>query len=397
MNDRSQKERLEQELRFLKESFEAEVISKEEYEKGKKRIEQKLKGIQNSKNEENNNESKKSDNTDNSIETKEKEKIILLKDEPKKEDKQDKTNDKEQKEPTSETTEVKIDDEKKENKLAKYAIIFIVLALIIFFSYSIIKPDDETQNQVTHVEITDNVNIINDLEFDPLCRSDEDCRQDGKEGFCSNPRTLDAKCEFKDIVKTNVVVINDRKNCFNCDTQRVLGILENWFDEINVEEIDYNKYEGRTLAESVDARLLPVYILDENVTLKPAFEQFKQAFIQKDGMHVLSENAAGSSYYFDREEVPNKLDIFIIEGDTASKKAQDNLKEFLDAFKDVDFDRHLSEDKFAKELGIKTFPTFLVNNKVKFSGIHPADTIKNNFCSLNKLEDCDKGLSKSLV
>ena len=45
MDDKSQKERLEQELRFLKESFEAEVISKEEFEKGKDRIEKKLREI----------------------------------------------------------------------------------------------------------------------------------------------------------------------------------------------------------------------------------------------------------------------------------------------------------------------------------------------------------------
>ena len=34
MDDKTQKERLEQELRFLRESFEAEVISKDEFEKG---------------------------------------------------------------------------------------------------------------------------------------------------------------------------------------------------------------------------------------------------------------------------------------------------------------------------------------------------------------------------
>src|SRR3989338_921575 len=45
MDDKTQKERLEQELRFLKESFEAEVISKEEFEKGSDRIERKLREI----------------------------------------------------------------------------------------------------------------------------------------------------------------------------------------------------------------------------------------------------------------------------------------------------------------------------------------------------------------
>ena len=40
--DPDQRERLEQELRFLKESLDAEVISKEEYERGKQRIDNKL-------------------------------------------------------------------------------------------------------------------------------------------------------------------------------------------------------------------------------------------------------------------------------------------------------------------------------------------------------------------
>ena len=36
MEEKTQKERLEQELRFLKESLEAEIISNEEYEKAKR-------------------------------------------------------------------------------------------------------------------------------------------------------------------------------------------------------------------------------------------------------------------------------------------------------------------------------------------------------------------------
>ena len=48
MDDKTQKERLEKELRFLKESFEAEVISKEEFEKGKDRLEKKLRSLEGS-------------------------------------------------------------------------------------------------------------------------------------------------------------------------------------------------------------------------------------------------------------------------------------------------------------------------------------------------------------
>jgi len=85
------------------------------------------------------------------------------------------------------------------------------------------------------------------------------------------------------------------------------------------------------------------------------------------------------------------------ENDTSSINAEKNLKELLDNFKEVQFEKHSSDSTFAKELGIKTFPTFLVSNQIKFSGVLTAEMIKNNFCKLNKLPECEKSLSKSLV
>ena len=195
----------------------------------------------------------------------------------------------------------------------------------------------------------------------------------------------------------NVFILTDKDNCVNCDTARVLSIIESWFGALNANEIDYNTIEGKTLAGKLDAKLLPLYIIDENITEKQVFEQFKQAFIRKDNSYVLSDDASGSPFYFKRDDIPNKLDLFIISGDSSSAKAEANLKEFLAAFNDVKFERHLSNDNFTKELGIKTFPTFLVNNKIKFSGIQSAETIKNNFCKLNTVPECEKSLAKSLV
>ena len=235
------------------------------------------------------------------------------------------------------------------------------------------------------------------LKFAAACSSNDDCRQEGKESICINPAAKNAKCEFKEILKTNVVVLNDRHNCFNCDTQRVLNIMENWFGAINAEEIDYNTQEGKNIAEKFDAKMLPMYILDENITNNSGFEQFKHAFVKKDSSYALSDDAAGSTFFIKRENIQNKLDFFIISGDDASVKAEKNLREFLESFKEVKFEKHLSDDSLAKELGIRNFPAFLVNNRVKFSGVLAAETIKENFCKMNKLPQCEKSLSKSLV
>lgn len=367
MDDKSQKERLEQELRFLKESFEAEVISKEEYEKGKDRIEKKLKDIENGSH----------DNKEEIIEeVKEAKKEPLTTEQEKKP---------EAAIPEPQKSELKSanpEAQKKENRLFRYAVVFVVLALVIFFSYSLLKPGPAIENPVKLVS---------------ACSSDADCSKEGKEGKCLQPATKEAKCEFNEAQKTSVLVLNDRKSCFNCGTGRVIGILESWFGELDVKEIDYNSESGKALAEAIDANLLPAYVLDENITKKEAYDQFKRVFIKKNGTYILSEDAAGSTLYFRREIVPNRLDLFVKPGDSASAKAEKNLQEFLDKFEGVEFERHLDDSKLAQELGLRNFPTFLVNNRVRFSGVQTADTIKDNFCSLNNADACSETLSKSLI
>jgi len=409
MDDKTQKERLGQELRFLKESFEAEVISKEEFEKGKDRIEKKLKDIERSEK-----ESAKEQTQEKELKKKQeqvaeqKEKIETAKAEEQKNDEaiekkeaeriklniiQDETEihaepapEIEQKvaQESAPQKQVEIEEQKKEGKFFKYAIVFVVLVLVVFFSYSLLKSDKD-------IKKTD------EMKFVAACSSNDDCKQEGKEGICVAPGTKNAMCEFEETPKTNIIILNDRKNCFNCDTQRVLGILEDWFSVINAKEVDYSTNEGKAIAEKLDLNMLPAYILDENITKKPSYGQFKQAFIKEDSSYILSEDASGSTFYFRRDNVPNKLDLFVKENDTSSINAEKNLKELLDNFKEVQFEKHSSDSTFAKELGIKTFPTFLVSNQIKFSGVLTAEMIKNNFCKLNKLPECEKSLSKSLV
>lgn len=370
MDDTTQKERLEQELRFLKESFEAEVISKEEFEKGRDRVEKKLEEIQ-----------KKAEKTVN--ETKEiNQPEAATAQEPKKEEKsaeketgkiklnviqeeaplnQRQETQKEQisYEPKKES-ETKEKETKQKSKFTTYGVIFIILFLIIFFTYSSFKNNGDNNNK-------------------------------------KNKEIEKKKPIIVEIPKLNVFVLNDRDKCFNCDTSRVLSILEGWFGAINDEEVYINTKEGRNLAEKFEASMLPAYIFDGNLSANPKFEELKQIFEKKEYGYALSRDVAGSTFYFKREPAPNKIDLFVISGDSASIKAENNLKQFLETFKEVKFDRHIANDEITKELAIKNFPTFLINNQIKFSGVHSAETIKENFCSLNKLPDCNKSLSKSLI
>lgn len=351
--DDNQKGRLEQELKFLKESFEAEVISKEEFEKGKDRIERKLKEIRklDVPKEQKPEEQKKDKETDEKSivigEAGETIKLKVIHDEAEQHEHTEPVQGK-----NAEEKEEIVQKSGKDNKLFKYSVVFVVLLLAFFFLYSIFKD---------------------------------------------NESAMPAKAREIIEPKINVLVLNDKKNCFNCDTQRVLGILESWFGSLNAREIDYNTDEGRSVASKFDAKLLPLYVLDGNITRKQSFSQFKQVFVRKDDAYVLNENTAGSTFYFKRENVPSRLDLFVKPGDESSMKAEKNLEEFLNEFKGIKFEKHLSADNLTKALDIKTFPTFLVNNRVKFAGVRSADTIKGNFCKLNKVPECEKSLSKNLA
>ena len=353
--DDNQKERLEQELKFLKESFEAEVISKEEFEKGKDRIDRKLREIRKQeKSKEQKADEQKKDGTEEKspIAGKEGEtiKLKVIQDEVE-----------EHPEPVqiknieSQAVNAPISEPKAGSKIFKYAVVFVVLLLAFFFLYSTFK------------------------------------------GNGLNEKASPAKNAETKEPKTNVLVLHDKKNCFNCGTQRVLGILESWFGSLNAREIDYNTDEGRSVASKFDAKLLPLYVLDVNITKKQSFSQFKQVFARKGDAYVLNDNTAGSTFYFKRENIPNKLDFFVRQGDESSMKAEKNLEEFLKAFSNTKFEKHLSTENLAKELDIRAFPTFLVNNRVKFAGVHTAETIKSNFCRLNKLSECNISLSKNLI
>ncbi|MBI2107518.1 hypothetical protein HYT54_00150 [Candidatus Woesearchaeota archaeon] len=91
------------------------------------------------------------------------------------------------------------------------------------------------------------------------------------------------------------------------------------------------------------------------------------------------------------------MTLFVIRDDANSQKAISNAQELIDKSNgQMDFEVIDLKDGLAKALGIKTAPTFLVNNHMKFSGVHSANTLKENFCSLNSVEVCKLTLATYL-
>ncbi|MEK6942785.1 MAG: hypothetical protein AABX00_01855 [Nanoarchaeota archaeon] len=402
----SQKERLEQELRFLKESFEAEVISKEEFEKGKERIEKKLSVLNAEKPAEpkpeepvnaektangqedddykKENASVQQEKAQSNEDVKKEAEIEILEEQEKNssEESHEEENPKAQ-----ETAYEKKSDKPKTSRLFKYGAVFVVLVLILFFSYNAFKNDSSAEKPKAEQEI----------KFVPVCSADSDCTKEGYTGSCANSGAKNSECQFTEIPKINAIVLNGKGECFNCDTGRVLGILNERFGPLLAESIDYNTEKGKNLIQELGITVLPAYIFSPDLQERKNFNEFKQIFIEKNGYYMLNTDVAASSFYFTRKNMQMKLDLFVIENDASSMKAENNLKEFLAGFKNVKFEKHSYGSQLAQELGLKTFPVFLVNNQVKFGGVQPADVIRENFCNMNNVADCQKNLSKNLI
>lgn len=193
-----------------------------------------------------------------------------------------------------------------------------------------------------------------------------------------------------------LTVINT--GCFNCDTGRVLSILKDFFPNFYVTKLDYNSKEGQELAKRFNLNVLPAYVFDSGITKEQNWNKIYASFNEVNGNFVMKNTVANANYYIGREEMSNKLDLFSKEDQAASSTAEENLKEFLDVFGEkIIFEKHGAEDKLVKELEINSFPAFLVNNKIKFSGVQSANKIKENFCQLNDLKECDNELNKELT
>ena len=424
--DEEQKNRLEQELKFLKESLEADVISKDEYKRGKERIERKITELEQETPAESSEDSSSIEEIKEELPSEQEEipgveeKTPETEEQPETKDEYIAKEDIEIKEikplPTKiigaeETLEIKeksneseglgeksqskkkskkgeedetfseFDEETQSSKKWLYGIAILLIAAILFFSI----------RGCTSEELIE--------EVAPDCLSDTDCKQEGAIGTCLNPDTKESECQFKQDASTNLMVIND-KNCELCDSSRIKNTLKTIFPNVKIQNIDYETEEAKQLVNQFDIDALPAYIFDSDVSEAINFDDFKRALVKKGDNYVITNTASGANYYFKREEIENKLDSFLTAD--IKEKADSNLNEFLGLFEGtIDFEKHLVSEKdkakLKDELGITSYPAFLINNQIKFGGLQSSDSIREKFCILNKISGCEKELRKNII
>ncbi|MBW2989361.1 hypothetical protein KY358_03525 [Candidatus Woesearchaeota archaeon] len=421
--DDEQKERLEQELGFLKESLDSGVISEEEYEKGRDRIEAKIKEIEGQEEEKEDSQEQKEEarelkeSHEDSIGEKQQEEqdkgdIEAQQpedkdgteahsseeepkegpDQPAEEPKEDKSD---QEKPVEETSQF---PEKKGSGILKKCIytLFIILIVMFFFS-SMRKCSRSEDSQLVEPQSSIGEEASQKgAEFKPECSADADCSRPGMISGCLNPGTKEARCEFKEDAETSLKIISDR-NCKFCETSTMETIIKEIFPNVRIETMDYGAEGSRELVDALGIEALPAYVFDSNVVNAANFEDFSSALVKKEDSYVITNTASGAVYYFRRQPIKNKLELYTLPGD--GEKLEASLKRVLDLFGGkIDFTKNLvsgrQKEFLEKELAINTYPTFLLNNQFKFRGVIPANIIKQKICTVNSLSQCSQDLPK---
>ena len=96
----------------------------------------------------------------------------------------------------------------------------------------------------------------------PECASDSHCMQEGKNGFCRQPATKDAKCEFEDPIEIGMTMIID-EDCLLCESGKFLQNLHLLYPRLKVKTLAKDSPDARKILEKIQADRFPLFVFDD--------------------------------------------------------------------------------------------------------------------------------------
>ncbi|MBI2138535.1 hypothetical protein HYU13_03025 [Candidatus Woesearchaeota archaeon] len=218
------------------------------------------------------------------------------------------------------------------------------------------------------------------------CKSDSDCGADGKIGVCR-----DGGCLYGGETSPALTVVNDG-SCLWCSSERMVTTLLEIFPGISVEHVDIKESDkGALLAEEFKLQTLPAYILNASIAKAPGFSGFQRALLAAGSGYVVNGRASGAPYFYKNPAKPSRLDVFY------SPETEQSILGVLESFsktfgESVRIEKHLAErgkkGALAESFWVSSYPSYVVNNQMKFSGILTPELLRERFCVMNQLEQC---------
>ncbi len=322
--------------------------------------------------------------------------------------------------------------------------ILALLGVLMYFSFS---PEKMNLDETLAGQEAQNPRIA--------CTQHADCVMPSMEAKCVNGGKTEASCQYQNATSIELTILGSGE-CISCSSERMKNILMSWFPGANINEISSSSMEGKALRAQHSIEMLPAYMLDSNVKNTLLFEDVKNALRKSGNDYVVKDSASGAPLFLNRNNVAGQVDVFLSPDDDSSQRAILNLEEFSTAFgNEATMVYHIVKDSNASKiaacvselapqrateyilcdaksdedcaatLGLGTaainscveedseriiqdnaalqsslgfqMPSFLINNRMRVSGVQAADSLREQFCSMNDAAACSKELKKSLV
>lgn len=137
-------------------------------------------------------------------------------------------------------------------------------------------------------------------------------------------------------VEVNLFVVNDLE-CELCDASGIIAQVESIFPKLNVEEIDFSSEEGQTHIKNFAVESVPFFFFDETVEKHENFATIERYLVKKNKYFELK--VAGIKF-IEREEVPNRVDLFVMSQCPYGTMAEAALIEITEAIPDLSYSIH---------------------------------------------------------
>lgn len=173
----------------------------------------------------------------------------------------------------------------------------------------------------------------------PRCFSDADCLEGGVKGRCSSPSRLQSACNYDKPKKIHLLIVQPA-GLQVLHQEQFIGFLKSLFPGIEPRIVDSDSSEGKSWAQKIRAKLLPVYLLSKEADTVEGFKKILEFIELREGYYYLSPRLAGGSIFIGRERIPGRLDVFLGSANKDIKAILSRLKELEDKHKGLKMNIH---------------------------------------------------------
>lgn len=218
----------------------------------------------------------------------------------------------------------------------------------------------------------------------PICTQASECPpKAGQIPQCLNGGTAEARCEYTEDAKVELMVLND-PSCSSCDSTEIEKALDQIFLNIDTKYVDVNSAEGKKMVEDYNIDVVPAFIFDKNVEQTYIWknnQQVQTIFESNNGNYKLLDEATGANHYVSeekRQELLQKIgvvtgdnkpqiDFFVMSYCPYGNQAEEIIEQVYNVLGD-------SADFNPKYVIYSNYggPEFCIDNEQKYCSLHGA-------------------------